>query len=280
MSTSQFDAEIAVVQINGKDVYLDPGTKFCPYGILDWRYSGVDGLRENGKGAVVTATPDLQYTQAVETRRADGAMDEHGTLTGTVAVAFKGVEAMRRRQQGGRTDDAGRKKLMEDELRGMLPGNSEVRLVNEPQWNDTEAPLVAQFRFSSPFAVAAGKRLMLAQHLFQMNDKARFPATTRHNAIYFNYPWQEADEVYITLPAGTEVESLAPNDMVKPGYALYIAQQKQEAPGRIYSRRDFVMGSNIVLPDKYKDVKEFFDKVKADDDQPALVRATSSVATN
>jgi hypothetical protein len=67
MSTSQLDAEIAVVQIDGKDVYLDPGTKFCPYGILDWRYSGVEGLRENGKGATVILTPDVQYNQAVET---------------------------------------------------------------------------------------------------------------------------------------------------------------------------------------------------------------------
>jgi hypothetical protein len=197
-----------------------------------------------------------------------------------VALVFKGIEAMERRQQGGRTDDAGRKKLMEDELKGMLPGNSEVHLLNEPQWNDTESPLVAQFRITCPFAVTAGKRLMLAQHFFQMNDKARFPATTRHNAIYFHYPWQEADEVHIQLPAGIEVESLAPNDTVKLGYTVYISQQKQEAPDKIYSRRDFVMGSGIILPDKYKELKDFFDKVKADDDQPALVRATSSVATN
>ena len=280
MSTSQFDAEIAVVQIDGKDVYLDPGTKFCPYGVLDWRYSGVEGLRENEKSATVTLTPDVQYNQAVETRRAEGALDAHGSLTGTVALVFKGIEAMERRQQGGKTDDAGRKKLMEDELRGMLPGNSEVHLLNEPQWTETETPLVGQFRISCPFAVAAGKRLMLAQHLFQMNDKARFPATTRHNAIYFHYPWQEADEVRIELPAGMEVESLAPNDTLKLGYAVYISQQKQEAPNKIYSRRDFAMASGIVLPEKYKEVKEFFDKVKTDDDQPALVKATSNVATN
>lgn len=280
MSTSQFDAEIAVVQVDGKDVYLDPGTKFCPYGILDWRYSGVPALRQNGKSAEMGGTPDLQYNQAVETRRAEAALDEHGALTGTVALAFKGIEAMERRQQGGKTDEAGRKKLLEDELREMLPGNSEVHLINEPEWNNTEAPLVADFRINCPFAVAAGKRLMLAQHLFQINDKARFPATTRHNAVYFHYPWQEADEVYIQLPAGMTVESLAPNDTVKLKYALYMAQQKQEAPNKIYSRRDFIMGAGVVLPDEYKEVKEFFDKVKADDDQPALVRATSNVATN
>jgi len=67
---------------------------------------------------------------------------------------------------------------------------------------------------------------------------------------------------------------------VKREYAFYRADQKQEAPNRIYSRRDFIMGAGILLPEQYQQVKGFFDKVKADDDQPALVRLSSSVATN
>ena len=32
LSTRQLDAEVAIVQLNGKEVFLDPGTKYCPYG--------------------------------------------------------------------------------------------------------------------------------------------------------------------------------------------------------------------------------------------------------
>ncbi len=280
MSMRQFDAEIAIVQLDGKDVYLDPGTKFCPYGILDWHYTGVSGLRQNAGKVEFAETPYAQYNQAVQTRRADVSLDEHGTLSGAVSLVFKGLAAMERRQEGAKTDAEGRKKLLEDELKAMLPGNSDVTVLVAPDWDDTEKPLIVQFHISCPFAVAAGKRLMLAQHLFQINDKARFAASTRANAIYFNYPWQEADEVRIKLPPGMEVESLAPNDTVKLEYAIYQAQQKQEQPGTIYSRRDFVIAGNVLLPNKYPEVKGFFDKVKADDDQPALVRMSSSVATN
>ena len=281
LSTRQFDAEIVVVQIDGKDVYLDPGTKFCPYGVVDWRYTAVNGLRQNtGKGAEIVETPYTDYTQAVETRRADVVMDEHGMVTGTTVLVFKGLQAMQLRQRAGKTDANGRKKLLEEELRRILPGNSEILLTNAPEWDVTEKPLVAQFHVSCPFAVAAGKRLMLPQHLFQMNEKAQFPSATRHNAVYFNYPWQEADEVLIKLPSGMTVESLAPNDTLKLDYAIYRVTQKQDAPDKIYSRRDFAMASGLVMPEKYKEVKEFFDKLKADDDQPALVRATSSVANN
>jgi hypothetical protein len=185
---------------------------------------------------------------------------------------------MVRRQEGGKTDAEGRKKMLEDELRETLPGNSEIRLLNAPDWDGTEPPLVAQFYVKFPFAVAAGKRLMLPQHLFQVNEKSRFSAAQRSNPVYFHFPWQEADEVHIKIPAGMSVESLAPDDTLKLEYAVYQAHQKQEAPDKIFSRRDFIMGGMVFSQDKYKDLKSFFDKVKSDDDQPALVRLSPSVA--
>jgi hypothetical protein len=279
LSTRQMAAEIAIVQLNGKDVFLDPGTKYCPYGILDWRYTGVEGLRQSPKGADIAQTPPPNYTQAVTTRMARVSLDDHGMATGTVSLMFKGSAAMHRRQEAGKTDAEGRKKLLEDELRESLPGNSEISLTNSPDWDNSETPLIAQFHVSSPFAVAAGKRLMLQQQFFQINEKPRFPSPDRKNAIYFHVPWQEADEVHITLPPGTEVESLAPDDTVKLQYALYKVQHKQEAPDKIFARRDMVMGQGIFTPDEYKDLKSFFDKVKADDDQPALVRLSQNVAT-
>jgi hypothetical protein len=278
LSMSQFDAEIAVVQLNGKDVYLDPGTKYCPYGILDWRYTGVQGLRQSPKGADVGEVPPPTYAQSVSTRLARLTLDEHGTASGVVSLMFKGTAAMIHRQRGGTTDAEGRKKLLEDELREILPGNSAITLNNSPEWDNAETPLIAQFEVRFPFAIAAGKRLMISQHVFQTNEKPRFPSADRKDPIYFHVPWQEADEVHIIIPAGMEVESLAPDDTVKLDYALYKVQQKQEAPGKIFSRRDFIMGQGIFTTQEYKEIKGFFDKVKADDDQPALVRLSPSVA--
>jgi transglutaminase superfamily protein/uncharacterized protein DUF3857 len=278
LSTRQLQAEIAIVQLNGKDVFLDPGTKFAPYGIMDWRYSGVQGLRQSDKGADIGQTTPPLYSQSITTRFARVTIDEHGVLTGTITLMFKGTTAMHRRQEGGRTDAEGRKKLLEDEAKQVLPGNADVSLSNSPDWDNSEQPLIAQFHISCPFAVAAGKRLLLQQHLFQVNQRARFSAGQRANGIYFHLPWQEADEVHITIPPGMEVETLAPDDTVKLSYALYQVKQKQEAPGQIFSRRDFIMGQGVFTADQYKEVKDFFDKVKADDDQPALVRISKNVA--
>lgn len=278
LSTRQLEAEIAIVQLSGKDVFLDPGTKYCPYGILDWRYTGVEGLRQSPKGAEIGQTPAPTYNQAVTTRMARVSVDDHGMASGMVSLMFKGSTAMYRRQEAGKTDAEGRKKLLEDELRENLPGNAEISLTNSPDWDNPETPLIAQFHVSVPFAVAAGKRLMLQQQFFEINEKPRFPSADRKNAIYFHVPWQEADEVHITIPSGMEVESLAPDDTIKLQYALYKVQHKQEAPDKIFSRRDMIMGQGIFSPGEYKEVKVFFDKVKADDDQPALVRLSQNAA--
>jgi hypothetical protein len=279
LSTHQLDAEIAIVQLDGKEVFLDPGSKFCPYGMVDWRYNTVDGLRQDNKGARFAQAPPPEYKQSIITRLADVGLDEHGTASGTVTLVFKGLAAMVRRQEGSRTDAEGRKKMLEGELREILPGNSEIRLLNSPDWESTEASLMAQLYVKFPFAVAAGKRLMLPQHLFQVNEKPRFSAAQRSNPVYFHFPWQEADEVHIKIPAGMSIESLAPDDTVKLEYALYQARQKQEAPDKLFSRRDFIMGGMVITQDKYKDLKNFLDKVKSDDDQPALVRLSPSVAS-
>jgi hypothetical protein len=279
LSTRQLDAEIAIVQLDGKDVFLDPGSKFCPYGIVDWRYSGISGLRQNAKAAEFGDTPFPTYKQSVVTRMAVLSLDQNGAAHGTIGLFFKGLEAMQKRREGGKTDAEGRKKMLEDGLREILPGNSDVSLTGQPDWDNAEAPLVAQFKVSFPFAVVSGKRLLLQQHLFQVSERKHFSATQRINPVYFHYPWQEADEVHITVPAGMEVESMAPDDKVQVDYAIYQVKQNREAPDKVFSRRDFIMSGMAIMPDQYAHMKGFFDKVKADDDQPALLKVGSNVAS-
>ncbi len=186
---------------------------------------------------------------------------------------------MGRRQEGGKTNTEGRKKLLEDELGKLLPDKSEISLAGQPDWENPETPLVAKFNVKVPLAVNADKRWTVTQHLFQVSQTAKFSAAQRLQPIYFDYPWHEVDETHITLPAGMETESLAPDASLRLDYALYESQQKQEAPNKIFSRRELVMASSGIPATNYKDIKSFFDGVKGGDDQTALVRLSQNVAT-
>lgn len=281
LSMSQFSAEIAVAQLDGKDVFLDPGTKFCPYGITDWRYSSLQGLRQaEGKGAEIKETPLNNYNQAMVTRLARIKVNDEGRAEGSLGVAYYGLEAMDRRQQGGKTDDEGRKKLLEDEVKSWLPGDSEVSLTKPPEWDKTETPLIATFSIKCPIMINAGKRALIPLHPFQFSGRPRFSAAQRVNGVYFYYPSREIDEIHLTLPASVQVENLPANDLQKLEYALYKTEQKPEGANGIQVIRDLVMAGMAFPVAMYPEVKGFYDKVKAGDDQEVVLKAATHAAAN
>ena len=277
MSTYQLDAEIAIVQIDGKDVFLDPGSKFCPFGLMDWRYSNNQGIRQSStKGTEIASVPISSYNQALIQKSAKLKMTEQGEVEGTVSVAYLGIEALNRRQTGGKTDAEGQKKQLEDELKGWLPGGSEVTLTNSPDWQNF-GPLIAEFKISSPFASNAGKRTIIPLHFFEMNEKAMFSSSTRSQTIYFDYPYREVDEVSITLAPGLEVESLPNNETAQiEGGALYQAKYAHNTPSTILAQRDLALASTPFPTTMYGEIKAFFDKAKAGDDQRAIIKVASN----
>lgn len=281
LSTDQFAAELAIVQLNGKDVFLDPGTRFCPYGLLTWHYSGVDGLRQSASKGTETATASFPgYKDVMIQRKAVLTLAADGSESGTVTVGYFGLEGMDRRQQAAQTDAAGRKKLLEDEIKSWLPGGSEVTLQNEPRWEAAETPLVAVFKVSGPLAVGAGKRAVVPLHIFEVNDPPMFPAAERTNPIYFYNPSCVIDEVHLTVPQGTSIESLPQNDTVHLEYAAYESQQKMEQPMTILATREIIMDGIAFPKDRYKELKTFYDKVSTDDGEQVILKAAAHAEGN
>jgi hypothetical protein len=281
LSMDQLEGEIAVLPLNGKEVFLDPGSKFCPYGLLDWRYSGSRGIRQStSKGTEIGESPVPTPNFAMIQRLGKLTLTSEGKMEGTITVGFYGLEAMNRRQSGGKTDAEGRKKQMEDEVKTWLPGGAEVTMTKVPKWDVSETPLAAEFKISAPFATSAGKRWLIAPQAFQMNQKPMFAPAVRSNPIYLYYPSREIDEIHITLPANTEIESLPPAKSVQLDYAMYSTGQKMETPTSILSTRDIGNAGYLFPASVYKEVKDFYDKVKAGDDQQAILKISAHAVTN
>jgi hypothetical protein len=280
MSTQQFDAEIAIVQLGDKETFFDPGSKFCPYSLLSWHYSDDQGLRQSSaKGTEFGDSPHATYKQAMIQRVAQLKLTDQGTVEGTLVVGFFGLEGMIRRREAGKTDAEGRKKLLEDEIKTWLPGGSDVTLTSIPDWQGVGS-LMTEFKISSPLATSAGKRWIVPLHVFQVNQKPLFAPAQRTLPIYFYYPSQEVDEVHLTLPPNMEVESVPPDDKVHLDYALYETIQKPEGPNGIVSVRNLIMGGIAFPVSEYKNLKGFYDKVKAGDDQPVVLKGSVHAQAN
>src|SRR5262249_4124950 len=120
LSTDQLDSYVAIVVLDNKEVFLDPGTKYCPYGVLYWPDSDTAGLKETAGGIQLATTPVPEYTNAITKRVARLSLNDEGHLEGVVAIAHLGQEGLLRRMEGSKTDDVGRTKILEDEIKSML----------------------------------------------------------------------------------------------------------------------------------------------------------------
>ena len=64
---------------------------------------------------------------------------------------------MNRRVEQLHSDDAERKKFLEDDVKEYIPVGAEVDLTNQPDWKSSSLPLVAEFNLKIPgWAAGAG----------------------------------------------------------------------------------------------------------------------------
>jgi hypothetical protein len=273
LSWSQLDTEIAIVRINDKEVFLDPGTRFCPFGLMHWTLTSAKGVRQIATGATeIAQAPDPSYLNATIARLAHLQLTEDGSIEGTVEISFLGQEALLRRVEGAQTDDEGRTKLLEDEIKSWLPDTAEVKLSNKPSWGDADQALTAVLKIKSPLATNAGRRILVPLNIFHFNRPATFTDATRKYAVHFDYPYGTADEIHMKLPANLSVESVPSKYEVKLGYAFY-GSQYQYAGRELTTLRRVVFGSTLIPVEKYPEIKGFCEKMKAGDDQQVVLNS-------
>jgi hypothetical protein len=275
LSRRQFDTEVALVQFNGKDIYLDPATRFCPYGLIRWIRTSTAALKLDKKGGSFVTIPPATQDKAVTQRVAHLALTEDGALKGDIAVTFKGGEALEHRLDALDTDEAGRRKQIEDELKSWLSVGANLKVVDTRGWEATDDPLTAQFSIEIPgYASVAGKRLLMPAFLFQAKQKDAFKHADCKFPVYFAYAFAEVDKVSIDLPAGYALESVPEQQDVNLPYARY--QNFSQFDGKqLVTQRGLLFNGIFFDVNKYAELKGFFSKVQAGDEEQAVLRGGS-----
>ena len=276
---NQLNSEVAIVSLAaGKETFLDPGTRFCPFGLLEWKSTAVQGIRQRaGGGTELSQTPNPTYEDAMIQRIADLKLDRDGSLKGKIVVFWMGQQALRRRTEGAQTDEAGRSKAAEDELKGLLPPSALIKLDSLSNWDDANQPLKAVFSVELPgFAASTGKRLLLPSEPFQAQRGQLFIHAERKTPVYFEYPYRVIDRIQIALLPDVQVENLPQSQPAKADFAICSVQRTSK--GNILDlRRDFAInGISFLLPE-YPKLKSFFEKVHTNDEEQVTLQ-TAPVA--
>jgi len=94
--------------------------------------------------------------------------------------------------------------------------------------------------------------------------------------VYFQYPYQESDDLKIHVPASYKIASLPAHPKLDRGLVIYNLSASQDA-NTAEIKRDLVMNAMLLGKDAYPALRAFFFAVKsADDSQIVLQNAANA----
>jgi len=280
MNSNELNSNVALVKVDGKDVYCDPGAAFVSYGFLPWSETSVKGLKLAKDGGSWIETPLPESSASVIKRTANLKLTEEGSLEGTVALTLTGLEAVSPRTEYRHQDDEAHKKYLEERLKGYIPAASEVDLTKQPEWKSSEAPFVAQYNIKIPgWASSAGRRALLAAGVFSADEKHMFDHAERVNSVYFAFPFRKVDDITIELPLDWKVGSV-PKDQDQDAHAAEYILKVEDKSGTLHITRTLRSDLIMVPKDYYSSLRGFYQAVKSGDEQQIVLQPGASAASN
>ena len=282
LNANQLDASIVWVRAAGKDYFLDPASRYCPFGMLPWEETATRGIvlvegpnpittnQTNGSFDVMVTVPNVSSAAAVVQRSAQLHLSPEGQADGTVTVKFIGEEARERRVIGLNADETFRNKRLEEEVKKWLPAAATVELKGAFNWDQTEQPLAADFSVRIPdYAASTGRRLIFRAALFE-NQANAFKSARRAQDVYFAHAFQEVDEVVWTPPAGYRVAN-TPEKKQAPRIFGNYSMAVESSGGALHSVRRFTVEPLLIPVSYYAALRSYFNEVRVGDDSQIVL---------
>jgi hypothetical protein len=278
LTLSQLDDVVAIVTVDGKDQFFDPGTRFCPYGHIAWKHTYAEGIRQTESGSDYFHTPGEPYTFSRTQRVANLALDQQGAVTGTITMTYMGDPAIRWRQRSVEGDSASLEREVRTSVERLMPQGIEVKVTSIDKLEDFEQPLVANLEVKGTLGSSTGKRVLLPGDIFVVNAKPSFPHEKRDIPVYFQYPHMIQDAVRIRFPQMLSVESLPASDKTAFEKSISYSLSSESAPNSFTVRRTYVLGEIVYNPPQYASFRTFYSKMENKDQESVVLTTAPATA--
>jgi hypothetical protein len=277
---SELKADVVWVHAGTQDYYLDPASRYFPFGLLPWPESGTGGIKADKHAVTIVNTPNPQSIDSTVVRHADLTVDSDGSISGSLQVDFTGQRAALLRTENRRNDANGRTKELENIIRSWLPAGSEFSVTRVADWDNIDQPIRVEGTIRIPsFTPSAAERRLMPLDVFQMTQMREFASEKRSNFVYFHYPYEERDEIKFHLPSGYKVESLPPPSHVDlKAVSCEITAEVQGTSVEI--TRHLAVNGIIFTKDEYATLRSFFGTVRANDNAQMVLQNSTSAKNN
>jgi Domain of Unknown Function with PDB structure (DUF3857) len=272
-ASSDLNAELVWVRAGGKEYYLDPASRYFPFNVLPWYESAANGVRLSKDGSEMIMTSLPVPTDATIVRHADITVDNDMEINGKLQIDFTGLEAANRRYDNRDEDEAGRKKVLGDEIKQWLAVDSTFEVTSITNWDQVDAPLHVEGTVKVPAAVSGSvQRMLLPMDLFQTTEVGYFQSQKRTNAVVFPYPYQKVDDLVIHCPLGYKAQALPDPQKITPGPVSYQISAVAQ-PDSVEIKRQLEVKGTVYPKESYAGLRNFFSIVKTSDSAPVMLQS-------
>jgi hypothetical protein len=276
--TAQLDTVVIVLNVGGKDITVDPGTKMAPFQTLHWAHAAAPGLALNNGKVDTIITPEQKVTDNLVLHVGSIAITPQGGVSGTVKVAFVGQQAIRLRQMALGNADATKGEI-ERMIAQQVPSGVEARVDRVAFMDDPTRQLVAVVNLSGTLGSPAGGRIVLPRNFFSTRESNPYPEDdARTSPVDVHYPAEEQDQITYVLPAGFTVEGKPEDAVLKWESNAAYEQKAKMAPNSFTSTRVLARGFTLLEPKDYSGLRDFYQKVVTADQQQVVLAPAAQAA--
>jgi hypothetical protein len=272
LSLEQLDDTLVVLDTGGKEILLDPGEKMCPFQTIHWRHSSAGGIMQAVKSRTLALSPKQAYAENKTVRSGDVTLDAQGALTGTFRFVMTGQQALYWRQMALRFDLNEVKKQFDHSIESLFPESVEAHVRLFTGLDNPDQDLSAIVNAKGNLGAATSRRMILPAFFFETRGRQPFVAQEkRTQPVDMRYGEFVADQVTYHLPDGFIVEG-APQDVnISWSNHAMLINQSASAPGQITIVRSLTRAFTFAKPDEYQDLRGFYQKVAAADQQQLVL---------
>lgn len=270
LNPTELNSNVVLVKLGNRDIFLDPGVPFTPFGLLPWYETDVEGLRLDKDGGTWMRTP-VPAPSDSRIERLGVFKFDRGALEGNVKVTYTGLEASWRRLNEQSEDETARRKFLEEDLERYIPTGVNVKLTNSPDWQGWDTPLVAEYDLEVPgWAAPAGRRVLMPMGLFGAAEKPTFEASSRVHPMYFEYRSQHVDDITINMSDPWVLNSV-PKSTTLDLKGLVFKETVDTQNGSLHVTRELTVDVSLVDPKSYGSVRQFYQTVRTADEAQAVL---------
>ena len=272
LSFDQFDDDIVILSIEDKKFLVDPGEKMCPFGMLSWRHLGAGAVAETADGPTPGESPLDIYTNEEVRRTGTVYLDEHGGMTGSLRFLMKGQEAIYWRQQALLNDPDDVKKQFDRMLKSLLPEGVNANIDHFIGLDDPEVNLIAVISAKGTIGTLTAKRLLIPGFFLESRGHRSFvDQPHRQTMVDMHYAEEVTDQIVYQFPDSFKVEGIPQDASIQFASNAVLHTKVTQGPGQVNIARVFERSFTFLKPEQYQDLRAFYQKVDANDQEQVVL---------